>query len=65
MQCENKCFNRKIDIIFKINLFMGVSAVPVREIALALLMQMSIPPNLSTVSCTAFFTACSSLKSGI
>ena len=40
--------------------FIGVSKVPVKLIALALLTSMSIPPNVFTASCTALLTAFSS-----
>ena len=38
--------------------------VPVREMALALLIQTSIPPNLATACATAPSTAISSLQGG-
>ena len=46
-------------------LFMGVSRVPVREMALALLTRMSIPPNCLTAFSTAVPTLSSSRTSTI
>ena len=45
------------------NRFIGVSSVPVNEIALALLIRTSMPPNRSAVSFTAPYTATSSRMS--
>ena len=42
---------------------MGVSRVPVRDIALALFITISMPPNCFTASSTAFNTLFSSLTS--
>lgn len=42
---------------------MSVSAVPVKEIAEALLIRMSMPPNFCTAACTADLTWFSSLTS--
>ena len=47
----------------KSHLFIGVSSVPVKLMALALLTSISIPPNIFTAFCTASTTAPSSRMS--
>ena len=57
---ENSLLERDVPTHF----LRGVSMVPVREMALALLIQTSIPPNLATACATAPSTAISSLQGG-
>lgn len=62
-----EAYTRKVPLVLilciKSKCFIDVSSVPVKEIALALLIKISILPNFSTVDFTAFSTDSSSRTS--
>ena len=61
--CEQRNVPRTLMPNIRSKRFIGVAAVPVRLIALALLTRMSMPPNASTAAATADRTAASSRMS--
>ena len=64
----NSFYQRKVPLtltlVIRSYFFIGVSAVPVKWIALALFIKISMPPNVFTAAATAFCTS-SSIRTSI